>query len=162
VIGIWDLLCYVRVVSDFERQFSNAIESAERAVFIELIRDNPQLSLAEIAKLGKGRFEGLLSSVTVGDIMGASKGRRGGRRAEGRAVRGGKKHVDTRTRAGRDAYDEAILGVLQNASRPLRAPEITGEVGGSPLQARASLARLIDAGRVTWEGKARGTKYSIA
>jgi hypothetical protein len=36
---------------------------------------------------------------------------------------------------------------------------IIAEVGGTPLQARSGLARLIEAEKITWTGKARGTKY---
>ena len=34
--------------------------------------------------------------------------------------------------------------------------------GGSPLQIRTALARLIETGTVNWSGRARGTRYTTA
>ena len=60
---------------------------------------------------------------------------------------------------GRDAYDKAMLDVLKGSSKQMAAPELGTAVGGTPLQVRTSLARLIQAGKVSWTGKARGTRY---
>jgi hypothetical protein len=35
-------------------------------------------------------------------------------------------------------------------------------IGGDPTQLRTSLNRLIERGLVTFTGKARGTRYSLA
>jgi hypothetical protein len=149
-------------VSSFEREFNSAVEAVERDVFINLVLENPQLTLAELTKLGKGKFASLLSSVSVGDII------EGGRAAKGEDKKGKKgkkkqktKTVNTRTPEGRRAYDAAVYSVVEGAGRPIKAPEITSQVGGTALQVRKSLARLIEAGKVTWEGKARGMKYSL-
>lgn len=100
----------------------------------------------------------------------AKAGRKPGRPAaapakEGAAApakRGGaaKTAVDTRTPAGRDAYDQAMLNVLKGAGGPQAAPELSAVVGGTPLQVRTSLARLIERGLVSWTGQARGTRYT--
>jgi hypothetical protein len=78
------------------------------------------------------------------------------------AKRGGgaKATVDTRTPAGRDAYDQAMLNVLKGAGGPQAAPDLSAVVGGTPLQVRTSLARLIERGLVSWTGQARGTRYT--
>jgi hypothetical protein len=78
------------------------------------------------------------------------------------AKRGGgsKAAVDTRTPAGRDAYDQNMLNVLKSGAGPQAAPELSAVVGGTPLQVRTSLARLIERGLVSWTGQARGTRYS--
>lgn len=68
--------------------------------------------------------------------------------------------VDTRTPAGRDAYDQAMLNALKGASGPQAAPQLSSVVGGTPLQVRTSLARLIERGMVSWTGQARGTRYT--
>jgi hypothetical protein len=72
------------------------------------------------------------------------------------------KSVNTRTPEGRKAYDTAVLAVVAESERPIKAPEITSRVGGTALQVRKSLARLIELGKITWEGKARGMRYSVA
>jgi hypothetical protein len=171
-IRILNPLCYGRRVSSFEREFNSAVEAVERDVFINLVCENPQLTLAELTKLGKGKFANLLSSVSVGDII---QGGRGGRIADepeldeppGKAktnkAKGSKaRAVNTRTPEGRKAYDSAVLAVVAESERPIKAPEITSRVGGTALQVRKSLARLIELGRITWEGKARGMRYSAA
>jgi len=77
-------------------------------------------------------------------------------------VRGGKsKVVNTRTAEGRMEYDEALFLAVKEQGGPVGAGALIAKVGGTSLQARAGLARLIEAGRITWSGKARGTKYSV-
>lgn len=66
---------------------------------------------------------------------------------------------DTRTEEGREQIDQAVLGILKRGS-PLLSENIRAHVGGTPLQVRASLNRLIESGSVTVEGKARGTRYA--
>ena len=59
-----------------------------------------------------------------------------------------------------ERYDKTVFAALQGADKPLSSEDLRAQVGGTPLQARASLARLINSEKVTWEGKARGTRYS--
>ena len=70
--------------------------------------------------------------------------------------------IETRTPEGRDAYDAAVLAALRAASGPQAASDLTNVAGGSALQIRTALARLIEAGSVHWSGRARGTRYSPA
>ena len=77
----------------------------------------------------------------------------------GRPAKRGKA-VDTRTAAGREAYQEAVGNVVEaKGGKPTSAAEIRAKVGGTPTQARAALARLIEDGKITYEGKARATRY---
>lgn len=159
-------------MSTFEREFNSAVEAVERDVFINLVCENPQLTLAELTRLGKGKFAGLLGTVCVGDIIEAGgsspndahdvKAKPNNKaRPNNKAKPNTKaKQVNTRTPEGRRAYDTAVLAVVEDAERPIKAPEITTRVGGTALQVRKSLARLIEGNQVTWEGKARGMRYS--
>lgn len=153
-------------MSTFEREFNSAVEAVERDVFINLVVENPQLTLAELTRLGKGKFANLLSTVCVGDIIDAGGPGRGtdtkGKTAKPKTAKPKPKTkaVNTRTPEGRRAYDAAVLEIVEKSERPIKAPEITALVGGTALQVRKSLARLIDLGKVTWEGKARGMRYS--
>ena len=70
-----------------------------------------------------------------------------------------KKIVNTRTAAGRVAYDEAVLAFLKKAKAPMSAEEVRGACGGNPDQCRKSMARLIEASTVSYEGVAQGMKY---
>ena len=67
--------------------------------------------------------------------------------------------VNTRTPAGRDRYDAAVLQVLRDAGNKVGAVAVRKQVGGTALQVRTALNRLIEAGSVAFEGKARATKY---
>lgn len=140
-------------------------------MFINLVCENPQLTLAELTKLGKGKFASLLGSVCVGDIIQGGRNGLGpdeeepfGEDSPGRVQtskdRAKVKAVNTRTPEGRRAYDAAVLAVIKESARSVKAPEITSKVGGTALQVRKSLARLIELRKVTWEGKARGMRYS--
>ncbi len=69
--------------------------------------------------------------------------------------------VNTRTPAGRAAYDKAIFQALTDIGEPVGVAKLMARAGGTNLQARAALNRLIDAGKVSWTGKARGTRYNV-
>lgn len=177
-------------MSKFETTFRNAVANAERDVMIDQIRSNPQMSLAELGKLASGDLGSLLKGITIGEILGQqpqaaraktapakavrpaaaapvkSAGRKPGRKgdagkvekSEGGSKRG--KSVDTRTPAGREAFDTAMLNALRAAGGNQAAPDLSALVGGTPLQVRTALARLIERGAVTWTGQARGTRYT--
>jgi hypothetical protein len=180
---------HIATMSKFEANFRTAVANAERDVLVEQIRANPQMSLGELGKLASGELGGLLRTITVGDLVAggeaapARKGQAGGGRrgrqagaaaaAGKRAGKPGRKpraaaatataaasEVDTRTAEGRAAYDESVLTALKGATGPQSASELTAKIGGSPLQIRTALARLIEAGSVNWSGRARGTRYT--
>lgn len=94
---------------------------------------------------------------------GAKRGRPPGRKP-GRpaAAAAGKKggEVDTRAAASRGKFDEAVLGAVRGSKGRVKAAELRKKVGGSSLQMRAALHRLIEDGKIKSQGKARGTTYS--
>lgn len=73
---------------------------------------------------------------------------------------GGSKTVNTRTPEGRTRYDEAVLALVQESNAPVAAATIRDRLGGTPLQVRAALNRLIDEGKVTYKGRARAMRYT--
>ena len=84
-----------------------------------------------------------------------------GKSTGGGGSKGGGKVVNTRTPEGRAAYDEAVFGAVSGAGKPLGSSALRKKVGGTPLQLRTALNRLIEDGKVTYEGKARATRYSL-
>lgn len=70
--------------------------------------------------------------------------------------------VNPRTPAGRDAFDKAVFEAVKANGGPVGAGEIQKRVGGTNMQVRSACNRLIEAGQLTWSGKARGTRYSVA
>lgn len=75
-------------------------------------------------------------------------------------ARGGK--VNTRSASGRAAYEHAIYDTVASSRGNIAAAQIRAKVGGTPMQARAALNRLIADAKITYEGRARATKYSVA
>lgn len=69
--------------------------------------------------------------------------------------------VETRTAAGRYAYDQAVFGALEAHGGPMSAVEVRERVGGTPQQARAALARLMEDEIVTSTGQATATRYVL-
>ena len=70
--------------------------------------------------------------------------------------------ADVRTLAGRARYEGSLLAALAEAPDFTGVATLTEKVGGTNLQARAALNRLIEAGKVTWTGRARSTRYRLA
>lgn len=66
---------------------------------------------------------------------------------------------NTRSDEGRESIDRAVLGVLRG-DEPMGAEAIRSMVGGTANQIRTSLNRLIEAGEVSFQGRARGTRYT--
>ncbi|KIG16731.1 hypothetical protein DB30_04204 [Enhygromyxa salina] len=147
------------------------------------------MTLAELSKLSKGQFSGLLSSVTVGEVINAGRefddtGPQAARTSGSLMTLSGPsgaagpvsdprsgsmgaldpgesgEEVNTRTAAGRREYDQQVLAFVRDSDEAVSATEIRNHIGGTSLQVRKAVARLIEAEQVTWQGKARGTRYS--
>ncbi len=70
--------------------------------------------------------------------------------------------VNTRTPEGRAKLDAAVLDALHKAGGLTKAAALREQVGGTTLQVRAALNRLIETGAVVFEGRARATRYAAA
>jgi hypothetical protein len=139
---------------------SAAVRDVQRSVFLELIRSHPEMTLAELSKLSKGQFSGLLSSVTVGEVINAGHEYERSLAAAPDSSAETPDDVNTRTAAGRREYDARVLEFIQDSEDAVSATEIRNHVSGTSLQVRKAVARLIETERVTWQGKARGTRYT--
>ena len=164
-------------MSKFETAFKAAIAENERLILISTLLAAPELTLGEIHKLSKGSLGRLFGEITIADLVSGGAGgearpakasapaaeaapAEGKARGAARPARGKAKPVNTRTAEGRAAYDEALFQAVKEHGGPVGAGALIAKVGGTSLQARAGLARLIEASRITWSGKARGTKYT--
>ncbi|MBK8266292.1 MAG: hypothetical protein IPK80_33815 [Nannocystis sp.] len=170
--------------SKYEAAFKTAIAESERKICIDLLRQHPELTLGELYKLSSGAMGGVFAEITLAELVAgkvqstpapraavaapsapaaapavarktAAAGGRG--RNEGR---GGSHEVNVRTPAGRAAYEQALLNALMDYTEPVGVSTLMKKCGGNNLQARAAINRLIDAKKVAWIGKARGTKYT--
>ncbi len=169
--------------------FVAAFEDGKRQICINLLRDYPQITLAEVHAAG-GELGKLLGSLTVGELLGQTKVKapapppktkakvkvkaaKPTRKAAATAAApssppaaspdepvGGE--INTRTPSGRAALDSTVFEVLKSMPGWVGAGELQKRIGGTNMQIRNAVNRLIDQGKVTWTGKARGTRYRVS
>lgn len=140
------------------------IASSIREALIQAILSNPKATIADLLDLARGENAPMLREITLGQLADAGGGRKRSKTAKASAkpVRKTTGEVNTRTAAGRAAFEEAILNALgELGGGPVSGQDVRTKVGGTSLQVRTAMNRLIEADKVTFEGKARGTKYSL-
>ncbi|HRI06981.1 MAG TPA: hypothetical protein PKW35_04145 [Nannocystaceae bacterium] len=153
----------------YESAFRDAVSERQRTICIDLLRQSPELTVGDLASLAKGPLADLLASITVGDLTGREPAlvtapRRSAPAAATAAAtpRGARPApADVRTPAARARYEASLLAALADTPGFTGVAALLEKAGGTNLQARAALNRLIEAGKVTWTGKARGTKYRL-
>lgn len=140
-------------------KFRSILADTKRSAVVDSLRSSPNTTLGELEKLPPD-IRRILKTVTIGEISRPALPEDDGAATNGRRKGGKGGSVDTRTHAGRRAYEASVHEALASSDAPMSAQEIRGVVGGTPLQARTALNRLIESGQVTWEGKARATRYT--
>lgn len=159
----------------FRTKFKAALAAGSRSAIIKALAAHPNATVAELRKLSQAdrNLAKQFKAITIADLFkgdGIVTGRKRAKPArcgpsittrvkQGRLQVQFSATIDTRTPEGRAAYDETLLKAVKSAKAPIGAGMIIAEVGGTPLQARSGLARLIEDDKITWTGKARGTKY---
>lgn len=133
---------------------SLAMTESARQGLVDWIRNHPETTLGELIDLLKGDWGEVVTTIRVGELMVVRKG--------GKAAAASEDEVNTRTPAGRRAFDERVIKILKQTKTPISATEVRKLTGGTPLQVRTALNRLIEQGRIAWTGKARGTRYKAA
>jgi len=144
----------------YESAFRDAVAERERTICIDLLRQSPELTIGDLARLAHGTLADVLARITVGDLTGnepAAQTETVTAKIPGRSA-----PADVRTLAGRARYEGSLLAALAEAPDFTGVATLTEKVGGTNLQARAALNRLIEAGKVTWTGRARSTRYRLA
>ena len=136
-----------------ELELSESISQFQRKAFVNVVSQKPDTSIQDLYVLGEKY--GLLD-MTLGDLTGQappSKKGRAGKKAKGNGV-------DVSTKVKRHAYDEAVLGVVKGQNGTyISAQKIRESAGGSPLQVRKALNRLIEDQKVSFSGQARAMRY---
>ena len=151
----------------------SAMEDSKRQLLIDVLRQHPELTLGELKQLARGELSPTLRLITIADLLGpervqtsppetAPRRGRAGRTPASQDIETAETDVDTRTAAGREAFDEKILQAVTAIGDSVSATQVQARVGGTNMQVRAGLNRLIEAGKITWSGKARGTRYHLA
>lgn len=133
---------------------SQAMSESARQGLVDWIRNHPETTLGELLDLLKGDWGTVVRTIRVGELIVARRGR-----SSAGGAGEGEDEVNTRTPVGRRAFDERVLKVLKQTKSPISATEVRKLTGGTPLQVRTALNRLIEQERIVWTGKARGTRY---
>jgi hypothetical protein len=141
---------------------------------VELAFGSRASSSAAPAPRGPGRPKGSKGKAKKGKAKAAPKAAAAAPKAAAAAPKaaapkaaakgGGKKgaDVDTRAAAGRAKYDDAVLAAIRGSKGKVKAADLRKKLGGSPLQIRAALHRLIESNKIKASGQARGTAYNAA
>jgi hypothetical protein len=120
------------------------------------------MTLSELAQRS-GRSVGAIVDFALGSRSAARRvatgngvpasGKRGRRSSAGA--------VDTRSAAGRTEFDQRVLEAVRGLGGTAQAADVERVVGGTPLQRRTSLMRLVKSRKLTRSGKARSTAYTL-
>lgn len=125
-----------------------------------------QMTVAELAQR-TGRSVSDLVGLVLGDRARAVAAPRAARSEAKPARGGGRKRGKTQSRGEggggatpRAGYDDSVLVAIKAAKGKVKAQDLRKKIGGTPLQIRAALKRLLGAGQIKSQGKARGTTYT--
>ena len=145
----------------FERHFKAALSSREKEVFLETLLVHSDIKLTELASLAKGRCRSLAEGVSLADLLEYARASREPSSSwDGQVSAGGQAQVvSTRTAKDRRRFDAAVLQVVKTHKDACSATDVRRALGGTPLQVRRALNRLIEREALTYEGQARGTRY---
>lgn len=141
-------------------EYKNMVAAASKAAFITAVRRNHNASLAEVAEMAEA--EGL-GDLTVGEVffrdrIGFDVKALGAPKSAGFGVDADE--VSTRRPAERAGYDQNLLDAL-SAKLWMSAQDLRKAAGGTPLQARKALNRLVETRKIKTQGQARATKYKL-
>lgn len=172
-------------MANLSSAFQDALADQAKAALVVIVSENPKTTVGDLKDLISANPA--LGSMTLSELLGGSgraarkgpaKGKGPGRppgpvvRKGGGAPAGGgggagggagahKRNV--RTETGREAFDQEVLEALKAAGGDtVAATQLRESIDAEPTQLRTALNRLIERGLVTFTGKARGTRYSLA
>lgn len=152
-------------------EYQKFLSQAARGALCGLIADHPTMRVVDLREILAEHPA--LGSLTLTDLLGQSGGSRQPKakpqrtKANVRTPAAAKKagaqgKWNTHTDEGRAALDRAVLEALAVfGGVGVSAEALRARLGATPAQLRASLNRHIEAGDVSFSGKARGTRYSL-
>jgi len=167
--------------------YDKAMDEAAVAALHSVVTNHPSTTIADLRELLAGHPR--LGDVTLTEIFGATPvrakvGRPKGSKSAAKPAavaspaapaaapaaeakkpagkRAKRERGETRTAEGRADLDQAVLeGLTALGGANVAAEALRKRIGTTPAQLRASLNRHIQAGDVSFTGKARGTRYTL-
>jgi hypothetical protein len=175
-----DRLCINAVMANLSSAFQDALADQAKSALVTIVAENPKTTVRDLKDLISNNPA--LGTLTLSELLGASgraparKGpaqkankpgpvvRKGGGGAAPAGGGGGAAHKrNVRTETGREAFDHEVLEALRaQGGDGVAATQLRESIDAEPTQLRTALNRLIERGLVTFTGKARGTRYSLA
>jgi len=154
-------------LKSMKKELDDVLLEARVMAFIQVVRRHGDADLNDVFRLAKMCG---LEHLSVNEIIGDELPRSGKDWAKRKLGDGSKPKraiassgFEVRTKAGRNKFDTAMLKELKSIGHSWTdAAELQIRLGGNPDQTRRSLNRLIELGKVTYKGKARGTRYKVA
>jgi hypothetical protein len=188
-LSFLDRLCINAGMANLSSAFQDALADQAKAALVTIVAENPKTTVRDLKDLISDNPA--LGSLTLSELLGGSRGsgrkaapqkakpaarsagpvvRKGGGGAAAAASGGGggagggaahKRNV--RTESGRETFDQEVLEALKaQGGDTVAATQLRESIDAEPTQLRTALNRLIERGLVTFTGKARGTRYSLA
>jgi hypothetical protein len=172
-------------MANLSSAFQDALADQAKSALVTIVAENPKTTVKDLKDLISDNPA--LGTLTLSELLGAS-GRAPARkgppakakpaaRTPGPVVRkggggggapaagggGGAHKRNVRTEAGREAFENEVLEALKaQGGDTVAATQLRESIDAEPTQLRTALNRLIERGLVTFIGKARGTRYSLA
>ncbi|PRP90247.1 hypothetical protein ENSA5_66590 [Enhygromyxa salina] len=161
-------------MANLSSAFQDALADQAKAALVDIVAKNPRTSVKDLKQLVSDNPS--LGGITLAELLGTSGGRGRGRpkgssssaaaprkAAKGPARKGSAHKRNVRTEPGREAFDKEVIEALSAlGGETVAATQLRESLNADPTQLRTSLNRLIERGLVTFTGKARGTRYSMA
>ena len=134
---------------------SSALEDLVASMTISELAQRSGRSVGAIAAYALGRSRPITAAPT------SSRNERRSSSTTRKAARASVGHVDTRSASGRKEFDTRVLEAVRALGGSAQANDVERVVGGTPMQRRTSLARLVKSRKLTRSGQARATTYSV-
>jgi hypothetical protein len=161
-----------------KKEYSAVLSEAQVMTFLQIVHRYPKATLSDVAKFAKACGLGKLGASTlIGELPRTpeewmqkfseqkalpaaratkAKASRKPRKQNRKSPKG--KRVLT-TERHKSVFDAKIHAFLADQDDWVKADIIRGAVGGTSLQVRTGLNRLIDSGKVKYDGFSRGMTY---
>lgn len=142
---------------------SNALSDLSGKV-VDALRGDDSVTVGQLRAVLGTDLGSSMGSMTMAEFLGVKAPKAGKSKGPSKASKPSKAGaVNTRTPDGRAKYDAAVLDFVKSGPKDgVSATDVRTACGGTALQARTSLNRLIEAEKLAWEGKARATRYMPA
>lgn len=147
-------------LKSMKEEIHKVLSDAKVMAFVQVVRRHEKATLGDVMALSE---EMGLTGMNINQLLFEGLPRDGkawAKKMRALSVRTRQRSgVDTRTAKGRETYDNKVLKEVLRTKAWKSAIDIREAVGGNPDQARRSLNRLIECGRINFTGKARATRY---